>query len=216
MDNNSEVGEITTNVTDEQLLSVIDNFEKSYQVGESQQAGSSDTVATEAVGFLHNISPLKKGKYFDFQLQEKDKTVRGVCFSPQKRKLFTDLSDKNSAVAIKRFRIDTNSNSQDLLMDDDVIIDAYSDVDFEKQDLPTTMNVSTTKSVCPGQIVTVTGKIAHLYPPKQVGSKNLHMLNAVLIDPSGTITLTLWEQYINKVQHGNTYTFNMSVCAKIK
>ena len=34
------------------------------------------------------------------------------------------------------------------------------------------------------------------------------MRNAVIVDPSGTIKLSLWEQYITLVEEGNTYTLN--------
>ena len=65
------------------------------------QPPHSTSSEPEATGYLHNISPIKKGKYFEFQLQERSKTVRGVCFSPPKRKLFTELGLKDSQVKIK-------------------------------------------------------------------------------------------------------------------
>jgi hypothetical protein len=46
-----------------------------------------------------------------------------------------------------------------LLMGYDVMIDAYNDVDFQKQQLPSTMNVSNAKLVCPGQIITLRLKL---------------------------------------------------------
>ena len=33
------------------------------------------------------------------------------------------------------------------------------------------------------------------------------MQNVVIVDPSGTILLTLWEKYVHQVKQGNTYTF---------
>ena len=81
--------------------------------------------------------------------------------------------------------------SEDLLMGHDVVIDACHDVDFKKQHLPPTMNISNAKLVCPGQITTIKAKVAHTHPAKQVSSKNLLMQNVVIVDPSGTILLTL-------------------------
>ena len=89
----------------------------------------------------------------------------------------------------------------------DVMIDAYNDVDFQKQQLPSTMNVSNAKLVCPGQIITIMAKVAHVHPSKRVGVKNLLMQNVVIVDPSGTILLTLCENYVQQVKQGNTYTF---------
>ena len=72
----------------------------------------------------------------EFQLQERSKTVRGVCFSLPKRKLFTELGLKDSPVKIKKYRVDSTAYSEDLLMGHDVVIDACHDVDFQKQHLP--------------------------------------------------------------------------------
>ena len=89
----------------------------------NQPSTSSCNTPAEVVGYLHNISPLKKGRYLDFQMQTKDKTVRGVCFSPRKLRRFSELSQKSSPVKLKKFRVDTALNSEDLLMGRDVIIE---------------------------------------------------------------------------------------------
>lgn len=61
-------------------------------------------------------NPLKKGKYFDFKLQIEDKTVRGICFSPAKRKRFEEFSTRSGPVKIEKFRIDTTSNAGDYIV----------------------------------------------------------------------------------------------------
>ena len=151
-------------------------------------------ATTEFVAYVHNISPLKKGSYFDCQLQGKEETVRGVCFSPPKLKRFTSQSQANSPVKIKKFRTE-------------VTIENFPAIDFDKVKLPTTMNLSTIKSVCPGQIVTVTAKVTHLYLSKTVGSENLQLQHAIIADPSGTIKVTLWENFVGSIKQGDTYTF---------
>ena len=93
-------------------------------------------ATTEFVAYVHNISPLKKGSYFDCQLQGKEETVRGVCFSPPKLKRFTSLSQANSPVKIKKFRIDTKSNAEDLPMGHEVTIEHFPAIDFDKVKLP--------------------------------------------------------------------------------
>ena len=164
-------------------------------------------ATTEFVAYVHNISPLKKGSYFDCQLQGKEETVRGVCFSPPKLKRFTSLSQANSPVKIKKFCIDTKSNAEDLPMGHEVTIEHFPAIDFDKVKLPTTMNLSTIKSVCPGQIVTVTAKVTHLYLSKTVGSENLQLQHAIIADPSGTMKMTLWENFVGSIKQGDTYTF---------
>ena len=69
------------------------------------------------------------------------------------------------------------------------------------------MNLSTIKSVCPGQIVTVTAKVTHLYLSKTVGSENLQLQHAIIADPSGTMKVTLWENFVGSIKQGVTYTF---------
>ena len=164
-------------------------------------------ATTEFVAYVHNISPLKKGSYFDCQLQGKEETVRGVCFSPLKLKRFTSLSQANSPVKIKKFGIDTKSNAEDLPMGHEVTIEHFPAIDFDKVKLPTTMNLSTIKSVCPGQIVTVTAKVTHLYLSKTVGSENLQLQHAIIADPSGTMKVTLLENFVGSIKQGDTYTF---------
>jgi len=59
-------------------------------------------------------------------------------------------------VKIKNFRIHTKSNAEDSLMGHNVTIEQFPAIDYDKVKLPTMMNLSTIKSVCPGQIVPVT------------------------------------------------------------
>ena len=92
-------------------------------------------------------------------------------------------------------------------MSHDVTIEHFPAIDFDKVKLPTTMNLSTIKSVCPGQIVTVTAKVTHLYPSKTVSSKNLQLQHAIIADPSGTMKMTLWENFVGSIKQGDTYTF---------
>ena len=166
-------------------------------------------ATTQFVGYIRNISPLRRGSYFDCQLQGKEK-LSGECFLPPKLKRFTSLSQANSPVKIKKLHTDTKSNAEDLLMGHDVTIEHFLATDSDKLKLPTTMNLSTIESVCPGQIVTVTAKVTYLYASKTVGSKNLQLQHAIIADPSGTMKMTLWENFVGSIKQGDTYTFRGS------
>lgn len=72
-----------------------------------------------------------------------------------------------------------------------VIIEDHKEIDLQKQELTTTMNVSKAMTVCPGKEITLKPTVAHIYPGKTVGKDNVIMQNAVVIDPRGTIKLTL-------------------------
>ena len=53
---------------------------ESPSTGELQENVLKDEVA----GYIHNISPVKNRRYFDVQIQSKEKIMIGVCFSLQK------------------------------------------------------------------------------------------------------------------------------------
>ena len=129
-----------------------------------------------------------------------------MWFSPPKLKRFSELSSTDSPVKIKKFRIDTNSNAEDLLMGSDVSVEPFPTIDFPKVNKPTTMNLGTIKSLRPGQTVTVTAKVSHLHPSKSVGSNNTRVQNGMIVDPSGTMKLTLWRDFVGTIEQGSTYT----------
>ena len=124
-----------------------------------------------------------------------------VCFSPPKLKRFSELSSTDSPVKIKKFCIDRNLNAEDLLMGSDVSVEP-----FPKVNKPITMNLGTIKSLHPGQTVTVTAKVSHLHPSKNVGSNNTRVQNGMIVDPSGTMKLTLWRDFVGTIEQGGTYT----------
>lgn len=103
----------------------------------------------EIIGYVHNLSPIRTGptkKYFDFSLQtDSQKSVRGVCFSPQKRKLFADSEEKSVPVKIKKFMNDKKEGSTDILMGDFVNLELLTpkDIAFQKKNVvPTDLNLS--------------------------------------------------------------------------
>ena len=161
-----------------------------------------------ATGYVHNVSPIKNGKYFDFQLQMKHKTVRAVCFSPPKRKYFSEYSTSSTTVEIKKFKVDTNSNAEDLVMGNNVAVQYYPNIDFPKLEIPSSVTLATLSNVSVGQLVTVKAKVVHLSPIKVLQSKKLRMNQAHLVDPSGTIRIVLWEEFVSAVAEGNTYIFS--------
>ena len=69
-------------------------------------------------GYLSNVSPVKtsknlKQKYFNFTLTDNTNIHCGVCFSPEKHKLFSSIENKqssNSDRELKRFTVAENDN----------------------------------------------------------------------------------------------------------
>ena len=99
-----------------------------------------------------NISPVYHDKYFELQIQAETETetVRAVCFFPRKRKQFATYDHNKSPVKIekKRFKIDTTSNAKDVLVEDDVSVEDCPNINFQKSELPSTMNIAVAKTVC--------------------------------------------------------------------
>lgn len=82
------------------------------QNADVKTAEHTDVTAEDLVGYLHNVAPVNSGgDRFEFHFQTESKTH-------QKR--FHDISQSTSPVKLKKFRIDTKSNSEDILMGQDV------------------------------------------------------------------------------------------------
>ncbi|KXJ24136.1 hypothetical protein AC249_AIPGENE16681 [Exaiptasia diaphana] len=115
----------------------------------SEQMASLEDDA--AIGYIHNVSPMKSDNFFECQVQTESKVMRAVCFSPQKRKQILDYSKDDVPLKIQKFRIETKYNSEDK-----TVLQKYHDITFTKDSLPKTTEVQTIaslKSLCIGQLV---------------------------------------------------------------
>ena len=171
----------------------------------------------EIIGYVHNLSPIRTGptkKYFDFSLQtDSQKSVRGVCFSPQKRKLFADSEENSVPVKIKKFMNDKKEGSTDILMGDFVNLELLTpkDIAFQKKNVvPTDLNLSMLSSISVQQLITLKAKVIGLQDAQIVNTpqSSLKKADGVLVDECGTVKIILWESDIDKVQNGKTYQFN--------
>ena len=90
-------------------------------------------------------------------------------------------------------------------MGNDVSIEHFPSINFEKQEIPTSMNISTTKSVCVGQLVSLKAKVAFFHPP--IGPEKLTLQEAVLVHSSDTTKFVIWQTFVGTLQQGSTYTF---------
>lgn len=184
------------------LVKVMHQGSLSNQVDDkSEDVLNKDLENGIARGYIHNVSPLRNNSsYFDFEVQTKYKTIRAVCFSPKKRKLFDIHSKNETPVELKKCRLETKYNSEDLVLNDDVEIKEFPEVDFCKKDLPTNFTISTLKSVSVGQLVTIKAKVVAKSPTQQVSSGQLSLVEAQVIDYTGCIKVVLWEEFQNNVE----------------
>ena len=145
-----------------------------------------------------HVSPIKEGNFFDFQLQSKDKYMRGVSFAPAKRELFQSV--KGNPVRIKRFKIDQRSNTDDLLMSTNIEIQQLQEALFPKVEMPSTFDLGMLKTIAAhGQLITLKAKVTTLRTPAllQTGSGPLNMLERQIVDAKGYSKIIFWEQ-VNK------------------
>lgn len=143
---------------------------------ENQNAGvktaeHTDVTAEEPVGYLHDVSLVNSsGCQFEFQFQTELKMIRGVCFLPTREKRFYDISQSTSSVKLKKFRIDSKSHSEDILIGQDICVEECL-ATFDKVEMPTTLNLSNVKSLCVGQQVTLKAQVVSLHAPKHIKTK---------------------------------------------
>lgn len=111
-----------------------------------------------------------------------------------------------SPVKLKKFRIDTKSHSEDILIGRDISVEECL-ATFDKVEMPTTLNLSNVKSLCVGQQVILKAKVVSLHAPKHIKTKNLDLQEATRVGQHGSIKMVLWAEFVNSVNEGETYLF---------
>ena len=93
-------------------------------------------------------------------------------------------------------------------MGNNVAISHNPNIDFPKVEMPSSVTLATLRNVCVRQLVTIKAKIIHLSPINVLQSGKLRMIQAHLVDPSGTIRILLWQKFVDVVTEGDTYVFS--------
>ena len=165
-------------------------------------------------GYIHDVSHVGQGdakKFFDFKVQTESEIVRGVCFSPGKKRTFDEMAANKSPVKIKKFMPDKNPHSSDILMNDAVVIEELQTLDFTYRSIiPQEMNIGKLSSLTPNQLLTLKAKVIKLQKPAEINQNSDNPLTkreGLLIDPHGTIKIVLWQNEVNAVENGETYLF---------
>ena len=109
---------------------------------------------------------------------------------------------------LKKCRLETKYNSEDLVLNDDVNIETCSEVDFKKKELTTNFTISTLKSISVGQLITIKVKVLAKSSTQEVRGRKLTLVEAQIIDHTGCIKIVLWEEFQNQVEEGKSLIFN--------
>eukprot|EP00794_Sanderia_malayensis_P017179 gene17179-18908_t len=176
-----------------------------------------DDSNKEITGYVHNVSVVGAGsskKYFDFHVQTDKDVVRAACFCPSERKTFNDLSSKQSPVKIKKFILDKDENSTDILVNDKLVIEEVESVDFQrKQLIPTELTIEKLTAIAPEQIITLKAKVINLQKVSKgkINTDNLlTKREGLLLDPSGCIKLfsgKMMSKKLRKEEHTTAEEF---------
>ena len=94
------------------------------------------------------------------------------------------------------------------LMNARVKIERLFESPFEIEELPSSQNIAMLSAVTNNQSVSLKAKVVQLSGIKRVTTKNGIKPKAEcwLLDPSGSVRVTLWEPFIQQVTEGNRHT----------
>jgi ssDNA-binding replication factor A large subunit len=189
-------------------------------------ASGSKCANAEVDGYIHNVSDIRVAKsgtrYFDFSVQENERQMRVVCFSPEKRSTLKEREQSRSPVTLanvspQKRKYDPESTEYTMSKYSRVINKknlSFPWKPFEAQDTGNTVIaiseiVSAAQSN--GNLVAVKGKIVSKSPPETIYShtmrKSLNKVDAIVADSTSAIRLTLWQNNIHDVEEGACYLF---------
>lgn len=183
-------------------------------------------TATEAsnapaiFGYIQDVGPTKfsakNSEYFTFAAQQKDSSVKAVCFSPKKHKSIVEQKAE-SCVPCTETKKTYNRNEKDAIWvrdytEIDDAVETEVDFSYEKieNELDAFTNTNQLKEIKVYQLVTVRGMMLidkNEHPQQIPGKANLTKVDGCFVDDFGTILITLWNEQIGIVKTGEYYEF---------
>ena len=145
---------------------------------------------------MTNVSPNKKGNYFDIRLVSKTDTKRAVCFAVDRRGKFCAYQAQKSPVKIKLFLFNKNFGNDDIFLNSKSSININVKVDSfvaDEHSQETTWSISQLQNLFTDQIVTIKATIKSLSGVKKVsvGESSIDKMDLTVIDPTGSIRVVL-------------------------
>jgi hypothetical protein len=161
-------------------------------------------VDLPVIGYIHQLLPIKQSQnnnaYFDLKVQTENRTVRTVCFSPEKHERFKRSFEASSPVKLSQFQLRPNrrTNEEEIIVNKRTKLDnpfeheITFDITTKEVDYATTTTtVRDAKEVKPGTAITVLGRITFQGGTEQIDvrGKSLNKQETILTDESGSIRL---------------------------
>ena len=168
------------------------------------------TANAKVTGVITSLSPIKKSKgnisYFDREISDGKASIRLFGFdSSVNRKLDeVDGPVTLSHCEVKRSRI--GQNMEILLNSTTQIQQAEVTINTELN-VPQDIDISNIYKTVDFQKVSCTAKVLNTDEPVQVSGGKTKQ-DITISDSSGCIRLTVWEEYINKLEEDTSYHFS--------
>ena len=173
-------------------------------------------------GYIHSVSPIKQNdrqfKWFDCNVQFERGFVRAVSFdtSTAARDKFINAAKSKSPVKLTKFKLGSKRPGKpiDIILKKETKLDQLDTLSFPFKDTPQTkeVQIGNLNMFRAGQLLSLTAMVTNIQPAKDVTikatNKTVLLQECLLTDPSGSIKLVVWENFVNKCKSGNTYKFD--------
>lgn len=170
--------------------------------------------------YIHAMSPMKNAKssnrkYFDCTLQNKDTTVRAVCFSPEKFSELNTLQKTMTPVKITNYNTSAaSSGKEDIIILSKTRISPITsnEIDFPHLTELTASGIlpdlSALEKLAAEQLVTIKAEVAQVSAVKTLHTQYQGVLKkqeVIIRDPTTSVKLLLWENSIEMLELNKTY-----------
>jgi hypothetical protein len=184
------------------------------------QGRDSTAMKKDVEGYIHGVSEIKTpasgNRYFDFKIQEREESVRVVCFSPEKRNEIKDNEITKSPVKLlnvsaKKRKYEPDSveytmNNRSKVIREKNMAFPWNTVNEKEQH-----TVEEIKESSINDLVSITAKVVWKGTTESVYShimrKTLLKCEAIIVDATGSIKATIWENMIPNITEGHSYLF---------
>lgn len=141
---------------------------------------------------------------------------KGQSASHIKREVkWLDFQEQKSPVKISKFKINWNSPTKDIVINQDTN-NSQTTLSDENAFAPVTVPTDSITSLdsltnaVPEQPITIKAKVFNLTQPKKIITCNKTKLikqDGTLVEPTGQINVVLWQDQVDSIQEGQTYIF---------
>lgn len=103
-----------------------------------------------------------KKKYFDFAIQTEQSVLRGICFSPEKKREIDHFIKTKSPIKIKKYGENDKFGATNIVIERNTSLSMSTPLPFGPTDMEGDKTVVSLRNVCPNQTVTLRGKLTKL------------------------------------------------------